>query len=448
LSITQGFPVVASRTAWVRSLELMFKRGLAWLPLGLLFVALALGPVSGDAATPTPNGADRVRAGEVLVELRAGASPDAVARRAGASRRELVRRTVHRLKVPPGQERARAEALKRDPDVVAAAPNYIRSASDLTPNDPLYGQQWWLPKIAAPAAWSTATGSPSIIVAVLDSGADLTHPDLQANLVPGINTLCSDPDWVPPSATYCATATEQDDYGHGTHVAGIVAAVGNNGVGVASVAWSAKVQPVKVLDGSGNGSDAQIIAGIDWAREHGAKVLNMSLGGPGQSDVLDAAVNRAWQSGMVVTASAGNQNSGVAFYPAASPNALGVAATNASDERWFLSNFGSFVDIAAPGDGILSIVRGGGYDYKTGTSMASPVVAGAAALVWTTHPGYQNAQVVSQLIGTADKVGSTPYDTAGRNDQMGYGRLDLAQAVQTTTTTTRLAWVLRAGTPP
>jgi thermitase len=399
----------------------------AWQPLLLAAFLLAMGlPRNSDAASARQTG--RVRPGEVLVELRDGADADTVARRSGAARRTHVRSSVHRLTVRPGEERARAEALQRDPDVVAAAPDYMRSALDVTPNDAFYSQQWWLPKIAAPTAWESTTGSPTIKVAVLDSGADLTHPDLQGNLAPGTNTLGVEPGAVSPG---CGVTGEQDDYGHGTHVAGIAAAVGNNGVGVASVAWNAKIQPVKVLDCTGNGSDAQIIAGIDWAIANGSNVLNLSLGGPEPSSVLDAAIDRAWRAGIVVTAAAGNQGSNIPFYPAASPGALAVAATNQSDGRPSFSNYGSFVALAAPGDSILSTTNGGGYGTKSGTSMASPVVAGAAALVWAAHPNYRSDQIVAALIVTADKVGTAGYDETGRNDFLGHGRINVTRALTT-----------------
>jgi subtilisin family serine protease len=229
----------------------------------------------------------------------------------------------------------------------------------------------------------------------------------------------------------CSIGGEQDDYGHGTHVAGIAAAVGNNAIGVASVAWNAKIQPVKVLDCTGNGSDAQIIAGIDWAIANGSNVLNLSLGGPEPSSVLDAAIDRAWRAGVVVTAAAGNQGSGIPFYPAASPGALAVAATTASDTRPSYSNYGSFVDVAAPGDGIFSTTNGGEYGTKSGTSMASPVVAGAAAVVWAAHPEYRHDQVVAALLVSADKVGTSAYDATGRNEFFGHGRINLARALAT-----------------
>jgi thermitase len=398
----------------------------------LLYVALAVLLVlatsaSGGASAAPASG--RVRSGQVLVELRPGVSAERVAGRVGASVEPEHAGRARRLKVPPGQERARAQELLRDPDVVAAAPNFVRGAQDTTPNDVGYPQQWHLPQVGAPAGWSTSTGSRSIKVAVLDSGVDLTHPDLIPNLLPGVNLLCSDPGWTPPTPAYCATATPQDDFGHGTHVAGILGAAGNNTIGVAGVSWQVGIMPVKVLDAGGSGTDAQIINGIDWAIANGAQVINLSVGGAGDSQVLDNAVRRAWDAGLVVVVAAGNSATSEPFYPAASPGALAVSATNAADQPSRYSNYGSQVGIAAPGDNIYSTLPGGSYGYLTGTSMSTPIVAGAAALALAVRPGLSNGQVVGALLAPADKVGGYAYNADGWNNCFGYGRLDLAGTV-------------------
>jgi subtilisin family serine protease len=408
----------------------------------LLATALVLGAPVAAAFTPAvttdaaPRG--RIRPGEVLVLTRPGAEPSSVARRAGASLVGTPTPRLHRLRVAPGREAAEAALLQRDPDVIAAAPSYVRSVQDVTPNDPMYPQQWWLPKIDAPAAWATTTGSPSVKVAVLDSGVELSHPDLVANIADGTNTLGADPQQVADDG--CTnTTTVQDDFGHGTHVSGIVAAVGNNGVGVAGVAWNVKIQPVKVLDCTGNGSDAQIIAGIDWAIANGAQVINMSLGGPGDSPVLDAAVQRAWTAGLVVVAAAGNGATNVPYYPAASPGAIAVSATDPNDQLAPFSNYGSDIALSAPGTSILSTWRAPTYyQVESGTSMASPIVAGSAALLLSAHPEYDNGRLLGILFASASKPTACPgpttcaYDATGRNQYFGHGRVDLARALQFT----------------
>ncbi|HZQ97612.1 MAG TPA: S8 family peptidase [Chloroflexota bacterium] len=406
-----------------------------------LATALLMGFWAAAATSPAPTfGAPppgRIRSGEVLVLTRPGAEARSVARRAGASLVGTPASRTHRLRVQPGREAAAAALLQRDPDVLAAAPSYVRSVQEVTPNDPMYPQQWWLPKIDAPAAWSTTTGSPSVKVAVLDSGVELTHPDLSPNIADGTNTLGEDPQQVAEDG--CAnTTTVQDDFGHGTHVSGIVAAVGNNAVGVAGVAWNVRILPVKVLDCTGNGSDAQIIAGIDWAIANGAQVINMSLGGPGDSPVLDAAVQRAWNAGLVVVAAAGNGATNVPYYPAASPGAIAVSATDPNDQLAPFSNYGSDVALSAPGTSVLSTWTESSYRFESGTSMASPMVAGSAALLLSAHPEYDNGRVLGVLFASASKPTICPgatscaYDATGRNDYFGHGRVDLARALRFT----------------
>jgi subtilisin family serine protease len=381
--------------------------------------------------------------------MRDGAPPVAAARRAAATVGEQVGPSLHRLHVAAGQERAAAVALRADPSVAAAAPNYVRRAQ-VTPNDALFTYQWGLRQIDAPGAWNVQRGAPGVVIAVLDSGVDPGHPDLAGKLLPGANVLAVDP--APPDApTTCpANPTVRDDFDHGTHVSGIAAAQPDNGVGVAGVAWEPLILPIKVLDCTGNGSDAQIIAGIDYAISHGAWVINLSFGGPGDSAVLDAAVERAWRAGIVVVAAAGNAGSDVPYYPAASPHALAISATDQSDR--FVSsftpggtqgsNFGSWVSLAAPGVSILSTYPTympswhiqPGYQFKDGTSMAAPFVSGVAALLFSLHPTYPPDRIAGLMFISADRLTSCPggcaYDEHGRNDYYGHGRVNAARAVR------------------
>ncbi|HEV8633395.1 MAG TPA: S8 family serine peptidase [Chloroflexota bacterium] len=416
------------------------------LALAGVLLAVAVAGSADEAGSPKVRAAEtgaETRPGEVLVELRQPDRAQAVAARTGAALSGAAGPRVHRLRVPAGQEQSRAAALRGDPEVVAAAPNFVRRAQ-VVPDDPLRGAQWALARIGMPSAWDVTRGDESVAIAILDSGADLEHPDLAPKLLPGANTLGADPDapsGCPP------TSDARDDYrlGHGTHVAGIAAAATDNGIGVAGVAWRPKVIPVKVLDCNGQGSDAQVIAGIDWAIAAGARVINLSVGGPGQSDVLDAAVERAFRAGVLVVAAAGNSATDVPYYPAASPFAFAVGATDASDRLATFSNRGDYIAVVAPGVSILSTYPREltdwniqpGYQFKFGTSMASPHVAGLAALVLALHPTYGPGRVGGIIRATAEKVytcppgvAECPYGSDGRNQWYGYGRINAAAAVR------------------
>lgn len=419
------------------------RRGL--IRLALLVAVLLSGVLGGGLAaarTESPASADDARPGELLVQTRRGVPPAQVARRAGAEVGETFGRDVWRVRVPAGTERTHIERLRRDADVVAVARNFRRRAQ-VVPNDRYYGQQWALSRIEAPAAWDITTATQDITIAILDSGVDLRHPDLTARLLPGINLLDADPNAV---ASDCAPHSDvQDDFGHGTHVAGIAAASTDNAIGIAGVAFRARILPVKVLDCHGNGSDAQLIAGIDWAIAHGARLINLSIGGPGRSDVLDAAVQRAWDAGVMIVAAAGNSATTEPFYPAASPRAVAVTATDSNDRLASFANRGSYIALAAPGTSILSTYPTDrsdwhlepGYQFKSGTSMASPIIAGVAALVWALHSDYPIDRVLSVLAGSADRptvcpdgVSTCPYDGLGRNAYYGYGRVNAGRALR------------------
>jgi subtilisin family serine protease len=402
-------------------------------------------PRSGDGGTIKP--------GEVVVEVRRDGRAPAVAQRARAAMGKEVGPRVRQLTVAPGDERAAAARLRGDPDVVAASPNYVRHAQ-VIPSDPLFPQQWWLSRIEAPAAWDVTRGDSSIVIAILDSGVDPDHPDLTGKLLDGVSKLSTDP--TNPS-TCPANTTVRDDYDHGTHVTGIAAARTDNGVGVAGVGWAPMVLPVKVLDCHGDGSDDDVIAGIDYAISRGVRVINLSFGGPGQSDVLDAAIARAWQAGIVVTAASGNGRTDEPYYPAASPHAIAVTATDQSDRfATTYSNFGSYVSVAAPGSDILSTLptyrsSTNPYAVKTGTSMSSPQVAGLAALLWSEHPTYPVNRIIGLIYISADRLSGCPtgiscaYDESGRNNYYGHGRINAARAVRIADTMFAPLVFLRAG---
>lgn len=294
------------------------------------------------------------------------------------------------LQLPQGQTVVSAlKVLRADPNVEYAEPNYLYYAS-YTPNDPYYTStiQWPLFKVEAAAAWDISSGS-GVKVAVLDTGVQANHPDLTGKVILQKDFAYND-------------NVADDVAGHGTHVCGTIAATTNNGIGVASLGFGTQIIAGKVLNNSGSGTLAKIANGITWAADNGAKVINMSLGGTSGSTALQNAVNYAWNKGVVVVAAAGNSNTTAANYPAYYTNAIAVAATDQNDARASFSNYGSWVDIAAPGVDVGSTYINSQYVYMSGTSMASPHVSALAALVWSSSYGTSATAVRSRLISTAD----------------------------------------------
>jgi len=285
-------------------------------------------------------------------------------------------------------------SLRADPAVEWAEPDHRLYMTAALPDDPAASQQWALPKIQAPAAWEVARGT-GVQVAVLDTGVDLRHDDLAGQVVAGPDLV--DRDDAP-----------QDEQGHGTHVAGTIAALMNNGLGVAGVAPAARVLAIRVLDAEGSGALSDIADGVLEAVRRGAKVLNLSLGGPSDGQTLRAAIQQAAAAGVLVVVAAGNEDTTAATYPASYPEVLAVGATTASDRRASFSNHGTYVGIAAPGERILSTKLGGGTTTLSGTSMAAPHVAAAAAVVWGAHPGLSAAQVRAALVGSGAPVAGFP----------------------------------------
>jgi hypothetical protein len=241
---------------------------------------------------------------------------------------------------------------------------------------------------------------------------DYNHQDLKDKCVAGYNYVDR-------------TSDPMDDHGHGTHVAGIAAALGNNSTGVAGVDWKARIMPIKVLDAQGSGYDSDVAAGIRYAADHGAEVINMSLGSPDYSYTLTDAVNYAFNKGVTIVAASGNESSSVG-YPAACDHVIAVGALESSDALAYFSNRGPAQDLTAPGVSILSTIPGG-YGKMSGTSMASPVVAGCASLVLAAHPGYSPSQVEQAL-----KEGASDLGSAGFDNDYGYGKVNAYAAVSGT----------------
>ncbi|SNQ61440.1 S8 family peptidase [Candidatus Methanoperedens nitratireducens] len=299
------------------------------------------------------------------------------------------------------------------PDEITMAPvNSIQ----LTPDDPLYANLWGIRMIQANYTWNVTTGNKNTIVAVIDTGADYNHEDLSAvNASLGWDFVNNDAD-------------PMDDNGHGTHVAGTVAATINNGKGVVGVAPGITIMPLKVLDSNGSGRISDIANAITYAADHGARILSMSFGSWFPSKAMEDATKYAvYTKGTLAFAAAGNDGLQLNTYPAAYNWILAVAAVGYDGNRAAYSNHGAFVDIAAPGgsnDGnqrhdILSTWPGSTYAYAAGTSMATPHASGVAALYWSYNPSLTNAQIGNALIKNADDKGAVGWDK-----YYGYGIID------------------------
>jgi len=282
----------------------------------------------------------------------------------------------------------------------------------IVPNDILYSRyQWNLPSIEAERGWNVSRGSEGVVVAVVDTGVQRDHPDLRGKLVEGLNIIDR-------------TSPPEDDVGHGTHVAGIVAANVNNGEGVAGLSWYNRIMPIKALDDTGAGSTYSVAEGIIWATDHGAKVINLSLGNYASAQFLHDAIRYAYDRDVVLVAASGNDNTDRPGYPAAYPEVFAVGATNYESNRASFSNYGSYVDAAAPGETIPSTYTGSQYAALSGTSMASPHVAALAALIRSANPELSNRDVMAIMKRTARDLGAK-----GPDDQFGSGQVDAARAL-------------------
>ena len=296
--------------------------------------------------------------------------------------------------------------------LVAAAAALVLVATPLAraSSDPMFGQQYGPQQVNAPSAWQRSTGS-GVVIAVVDTGVDLHHPDLVSKLVPGHDFVDDD-------------ATPDDGNGHGTHVAGIAAAATGNGVGIAGMAPAARIMPVRVLGNDGKGYSDDVVTGVRWAVDHGAKVVNLSLAGEVSlldtllGNTLEDAASYAFSKGALVVAAAGNSVAGGSTQPSGYSSNVQAVVVTATDAQRRHPDYANRADtawsMAAPGDAIVSTYKGGGYKVISGTSMATPHVAGAAALLFA--EGLTNRQVVDRLLGTAHSLGSRADDGAGLLD--------------------------------
>lgn len=283
---------------------------------------------------------------------------------------------------------------------------------ELTPNDELfYGYQWNLPVTETLDGWTISKGSEDVIVAVIDTGVDLNHSDLQGRLTDGLNVII---EGQPP----------MDDVGHGTHVAGVISALVNNNEGVAGMSWYNRVMPVKVLDQSGAGTTYAVAQGIIWAVDQGASVINLSLGNYANAAFLHDAIKYAYERDVVIVAATGNDSTSQPGYPAAYPEVLAVSAVDQNQRLASFSNYGHYVDVVAPGVSIASTYTDNRYAALSGTSMASPHVAALAAMIRSRNPALTNEEVMQIIRDTATDLGEP-----GKDPYYGYGQINVAAAL-------------------
>lgn len=283
------------------------------------------------------------------------------------------------------------------------------------PNDQLYQEeyQWNLPAIGTEKGWSISKGDEDIKIAVIDTGVDLDHPDLSTRLVEGYNILGEN-------------TNPDDDNGHGTHVAGIIASETNNREGIAGLTWYNKIMPIKAMSAEGYGTTFDIAKGIIWAVDNGADVINLSLGNYKESSVLKRAIRYAYNNNVVMIAAAGNDGSSQPSYPAAYPEVLSVSAVNNDGTLAEFSNYGNYINISAPGVYIPSTYFNEQYASLSGTSMAAPHVAALAALIKSANPELTNSEVVTIIQKTARDLGKK-----GKDIQFGSGLIDVNKALIT-----------------
>ncbi len=378
--------------------------------------------------------------GEIIVRFKAGVGASATQTAFSALRLTTVQMVgqpslgIHLVKTPvAGGEAQAIEALRRNPAVLYAEPNGIislspeqasaanalRAADEPSyPNDEMFEKQYAHKRTSSQAGWAIQKGSPDMVLAIVDTGVDLKHPDLAAKLIKGYDFVDKDED-------------PNDGQGHGTHCAGISAALTDNKTGVAGYAPGVKVMPVRVLDNRGSGTWADVAGGIAWAADNGAKVISLSLGGGSDSAVVGDAVRHALSKDAVVVAAMGNSGREQKSYPAAYPGVVAVGATDSSDKIARFSQFGPWISVSAPGVDILATfptyasgMPGKDYGSISGTSMATPAVAGLAALVRSQWPDLKQEQVKAHIEATSDDLGDAKFDK-----YFGHGRINVAKTL-------------------
>ena len=387
----------------------MSKRALTRGLSVLLSVGALLGATATSIARAAAPSSPAEASSRVLVKYRDGTSQadaERAERAAGGTHLGDVHRLgVRVLRVGSDRQAAALESLHRDPHTLYAESDALGRVVGV-PNDPNWSQQWGPARVKAPLAWDTTFGAASTVVAVLDTGIAAGHQDLAGGLTAGWDFVNGDSD-------------PADDHGHGTSAAGVAAARTNNGLGIAGACGACTIMPVKVADSGGYALWSNLASGITWATDHGARVISMSLAGTSGGTTLSNAVQYAHDRGVVLVAAAGNAGNTALEYPAAYGPVVSVAGSDSSDNRYSWSTYGSWVDVAAPGCNQATTMSGG-YSSFCGTSSATPLVAGVAALLASARPSASNTAIEAALSSTALPVaGSWVHD----------GRIDAGAAV-------------------
>ncbi len=347
--------------------------------------------------------------GRILVQPRAGLSEEKLAhilnQSKGRSNTKIRNLNLHIVEVPRQAEQAVVRALSRNPHIKFAEVDALIEPVFI-PNDPSYGSQWHLPKVQVPTAWDSTQGE-GVTVAVLDTGIDVNHPEFQGQLVEGWNAVSQD-------------SNIADVMGHGTSTAGVIGAATNNANQVAGLAGKSKIMPVRITNQSnGYAYYSDIARGLSWAADHGAKIANISYMVTTASSVTTAA-NYFRNKGGIVVSSAGNDGTNPGH--GENTSMITVSATTSSDTKASWSNYGNFVDVAAPGVSIVTTKNGGGIGAVSGTSFSAPLTAAVVALIMAQNTNLSISEVEAVLENSADDLGSTLY--------FGAGRVNAAQAVQ------------------
>jgi len=308
-------------------------------------------------------------------------------------------------------EREIMAKLSNNPLIEAVELDELVKCSDTTPTDPNYSSSWHLPKINAPVAWDYAKGE-DIIIAILDTGIDVNHPDLAGNLVPGRNVKDGNDDIT-------------DEYGHGTKVAGVAAAIMNNGKGSCGVAPSAKIMPIRIAGADGYALFSHMVAGFSWARNNGARVVSLSFANAAGNNAINMAAKhmRIYNEGVSVIA-AGNTGGKLDYE--VFPDFLAVSGIDSNDALASWSSYGAFVDLCAPGVSIYTTTKGGGYGTASGTSFSAPMVAGVVALIMSKNPSLTAAEVETILLNSCHPLGS---GSEADLEKFGAGRVDAGAAL-------------------
>jgi len=386
----------------------------------LLVLSLAVGPLASAGASDPRSGDGAYSPDQILVSFKPGT---AAWDRAGAhaslgtkAKGRIPQIDVEIVDVPKDRSvEGLVKMYEKNPNVVFAEPDYVWEL-EMTPNESLFWRQSHSVDIGLPEAWDVTQGSPNVTIAILDSGIDTTHPDLQ-RLVPGYDFGEGDSD-------------PTDVNGHGTAVAGIAAQTGNNGIGYAGANWVSPIMPVKVGASDGTVPSSAVAAALPFAADRGARVANMSFSGATYSSAVKSAVDYALAKGMFLCASTGNTGSEGVRYPAGYPGVVGVGSMSSTSVSSF-SSYGSHVDLVAPGQGVYTTCLpknspyGDRYFFFSGTSASTPYVAGLASLVLSVNPALNGTQVAEILRSTA-----TDFGAAGWDKYYGWGRIDAAAAIR------------------